>query len=394
MAGIMKVPYAQSIHGRAEMDNVWRAIQQNRLAPGPDVLEFERRVAALFGKDHGIMVNSGSSANLLALELLDLPEGSEIITPALTFATVVAPILQKKLKPVFVDVEPGKYIPSIHAIEAALTSDTMAIMIPSLIGNVPDLRELSWLAEDEEVYFVEDSCDTIGATFADEPTGNFSDISTTSFYGSHIITAGGGGGMLCVNDDYWADKARVLRGWGRSSATFGESEDLDKRFATRLDGLDYDAKFIFNEVGYNMQSTELCAAFGLAQLDRLPTFTKQRYQNFNRLFRFFQQYQDLFILPRQTPHTTTNWLAFPLTVKTDRFTRREITMYLEEHGIMTRPIFTGNILRQPAFQGIAEGQFPVADNIMENAFLIGCHQGLSDEQLTYVEDTVKKFLTK
>jgi len=390
----MKVPYAQSVHGRAEADNVARAIRQNRLAPGPDVLEFEERVAALFGKAHGIMVNSGSSANLLALELLDLPEGSEVITPALTFATTVAPILQKRLKPVFVDVEPGKYIPRWEVVAAAITEETYAIMIPSLIGNVPNLKELSFLAEEAGIDLIEDSCDTIGATFADEPTGNYSHISTTSFYGSHIITAGGGGGMLCVNNKEWESKARVLRGWGRSSAMFGESESLTERFAAQVGGLDYDAKFIFNEVGYNMQSTELCAAFGLAQLDRLPDFAAKRKANFTRLYKFFQQYEDLFILPRQTPNTTTNWLAFPLTICTDRFTRREITMYLEEHGIMTRPIFTGNILRQPAFRGIAEGHFPVADNVMENAFLIGCHQGLSTEQLSYVEDTVTNFLKK
>ena len=175
---------------------------------------------------------------------------------------------------------------------------------------------------------------------------------------------------------------------------FGESESLTERFAARVDGLDYDAKFIFSEVGHNLQSTELCAAFGLAQLDRLPDFAAKRKTNFTRLYKFFSQYEDLFILPRQTPNTTTNWLAFPLTIQTDRFTRREITMYLEEAGIMTRPVFTGNILRQPAFRGVARGQFPVADNVMENAFLIGCHQGLSSEQLTYVEDTVTSFLKK
>lgn len=388
----MRVPYAQSVHGQEEVQKVCQAISENRLAPGKDVLEFEHRVAALFFKSYGIMVNSGSSANLLALELLDLPEGSEVVTPALTFATTVAPILQKRLKPVFVDVESGKYVPSVAAVEAAITPRTRALMIPSLIGNVPNMRQLSLLSRLKRIPFIEDSCDTIGAQFDGMPTGCYSDISTTSFYGSHIITAGGGGGMLCVNNEEWTTRARVLRGWGRSSAMFGEFESLTERFAARVDGLDYDAKFIFSEIGYNFQSTELCAAFGLAQLDRLPTFAKQRYQNFNRLLRFFQQYQDLFILPQQTPDTTTNWLAFPLTIKTDRFTRREITAHLEQAGIMTRPVFTGNILRQPAFRGIAEGQFPVADHIMENAFLIGCHQGLTDAQLGYVEDTVYRFL--
>lgn len=391
MAGI-RVPYAQSVHGANEEVNVLRAMRANRLAPGPDVLEFERRIAQLFGQSHGIMVNSGSSANLLALEILDLPEGSEVITPALTFATTVAPILQKRLKPVFVDVMPGMYIPSTRAIKNKINPDTRALMIPSLIGNVPDMSELSYFARAYDLWLIEDSCDTLGAKFAGAPTGIYSHISTTSFYGSHIITAGGGGGMLCVENDELEAKARVLRGWGRNSALFGESESLEDRFNSQISGIDYDAKFIFSEIGYNFQSTELCAAFGLAQLDRLPTFSEARKRNFARLMKFFGQYKDQFVLPEQTPNTETNWLAFPLTIMTDRFTRKDITTHLEQKGIQTRPVFTGNILRQPAYAGIANGEFPMADNIMRNAFLIGCHQGLNDDQLSYVEEIFTDFL--
>lgn len=393
---MLRVPYAQSVHGEAEIYNVVNAIRENRLAPGRDVLEFERRIAQLFGKPHGVMVNSGSSANLLALELLDLPEGSEVITPALTFATTVAPILQKCLKPVFVDVEPGKYIPSYETIRKALTIETRLLMIPSLIGNIPRFDELRCtVIENVDIpfYIIEDSCDTLGAMLRGNPIGTWSDISTTSFYGSHIITAGGGGGMLCVHSPELDKKARVLRGWGRQSALFGESEALADRFNTQIDGIDYDAKFIFSEIGYNFQSTELCAAFGLAQLDRLPDFSAKRKANFARLLSFFHQYEDLFTLPIQTPNTETNWLAFPLTIKTNKFTRKEITYFLEERGIQTRPIFTGNILRQPAFQHLGKGDFPVSDNIMENAFLIGCHQGLTEDQLSYVEETFKEFLS-
>jgi CDP-4-dehydro-6-deoxyglucose reductase, E1 len=385
----MRVTYALSVHGPEEIAAVTKAIQENRLAPGIDVLEFERRVAALFGKPCGIMTNSGSSANLLALELLDLPEGSEVITPALTFATTVAPLLQKKLKPVFVDVEEGAYIPNESVLLSAITPKTGAIMLPSLIGNVPDLL---WLRHHTHVPIIEDSCDTLGATIWGVPTGRYSDISTTSFYGSHIITAGGGGGMLCVNNTEWDSKARVLRGWGRSSAMFGDSEDLGLRFGAKIGSLDYDAKFIFTEVGYNFQSTELNAAFGLAQLDRLPDFAAKRKKNFSRLRNFFKQYEDLFILPKQRIGVETSWLAFPLTIKTDRFTRKEITLHLEQRDIQTRPIFTGNILRQPAFAHLGTGRFPVADNVMENAFLIGCHQGLTDDQLSYVEETFTNFL--
>ena len=387
----MRVTYALSVHGQEEIVAVTKAIQENRLAPGQDVLEFERRVSALFGKPFGIMTNSGSSANLLALELLDLPEGSEVVTPALTFSTTVAPLLQKRLKPVFVDVQEGAYIPDVNDILSATWSSTGAIMLPSLIGNVPDLR---WLRQHTSTPLIEDSCDTLGATIGGLPTGRYADISTTSFYGSHIITAGGGGGMLCVNDTNWDAKARVLRGWGRSSAMFGDSEDLGLRFGAKIGSLDYDAKFIFTEIGYNLQSTELSAAFGLAQLNRLPDFAAKRKRNFARLLKFFSQYEDLFVLPKQRPDVETSWLAFPLTIRTNRFTRKEITLYLEQYDIQTRPIFTGNVLRQPAFSHLGTGEFPVADRIMERAFLVGCHQGLSDDQLSYMEETFRAFLNK
>ena len=388
----MRVPYALSVHGPEEIASVTKAIQENRLAPGPDVLEFEKRISALFAKRHGIMTNSGSSANLLAFELLNLPEGSEVVTPALTFSTTVAPLLQKRLKPVFVDVEEGTYLPNNDDILSAVwPSTTRAIMLPSLIGNVPDFCDLRLQTS---VPVIEDSCDTLGARIHGVPTGVYSTISTTSFYGSHIITAGGGGGMLCVNDSQWDAKARVMRGWGRSSAMFGDSEDLGFRFGAKIGSLDYDAKFIFTEVGYNLQATELGAAFGLAQLDRLTDFAARRKKNFARLQVFFRQYEDRFILPVQTPGTETSWLAFPLTLRTDWCGRKDITLYLEQQDIQTRPIFTGNILRQPAFRHLGTGEFPVADKIMESAFLIGCHQGLSDDQLSYMEETFRAFLNK
>ena len=387
----MRVTYALSVHGPEEIAAVTKAIQENRLAPGPDVVEFERRVSQLFGKQHGIMTNSGSSANLLALELLNLPEGSEVVTPALTFSTTVAPLLQKRLKPVFVDVQEGTYLPNEDDLLDATSVKTKAIMLPSLIGNVPDFCDLRLRTN---LPIIEDSCDTLGARLNHVPTGTYSTISTTSFYGSHIITAGGGGGMLCVNDPEWEARARVLRGWGRSSAMFGDSEDLNFRFKAKIDSLDYDAKFIFTEVGYNLQATELGAAFGLAQLNRLPDFAAKRKKNFARLLNFFRQYEDIFILPKQHSNVETSWLAFPLTLRTERFSRRDITLHLEQNDIQTRPIFTGNILRQPAFKHLGTGQFPVADSIMERAFLIGCHQGLTDDQLSYMEETFRAFLNK
>lgn len=275
-------------------------------------------------------------------------------------------------------------------------------MIPSLLGNISDLARLQKIAKKHGLFFIEDSCDTIGATFRGRPTGTYSDISTTSFYASHIITTAGGGAMACFRDPNLARRARILSAWGRQSTLFGvneKSEDIKKRFAGRVDGQIYDAKFIFSEIGYNFQSTELSAAFGLEQLKRLEKFSAQRKKRFGELLEFFKRYQSFFTLPVQHPASSTNWLAFPLTIKPNApFTRTEITRYLEEANIQTRPIFTGNILRQPAFRKIkhrkAVFQFPVSDYVMQNGFLIGAHHGMTDIQFSYLIKTCREFLSK
>jgi CDP-6-deoxy-D-xylo-4-hexulose-3-dehydrase len=394
----MWIPYALSVHGTEEADAVARVIREHKTALGVNTEKFEKSIARLFGKKAGVMVNSGSSANLLAVELLDPTPGTEVITPLLTFSTTVAPLVQKGLVPVFTDVEMGTYLINVDQIQKLISKKTRALMVPSLIGNVPDMERLRKIADWHNLYFVEDSCDTLGARFKQRPTGVYSDISTTSFYGSHIINAAGGGGMICVSRTEWAKRATVLRGWGRSSALFGESEDLRKRFRVRIGRIPYDAKFIFTEIGYNFLPLEISAAFGLEQLKKLRLFAAIRKRNFERLLRFFRRYEELFVLPRQAPEAESSWLAFPLTISEKApFTRREITAYLEKHNIQTRPVFTGNILRQPAFREIARKglrDYPVTNSIMERAFLIGCHQGLQAKHLDYVEDVVESFLKR
>src|SRR3989344_3251458 len=349
----LRVPYGQAVHGKEEIKNVVKVLNENRTIAGADVREFESKVAKIFGKKFGIMVNSGSSANLLAIEILNLPAGSEVITPILTFSTTVMPLVKNNLVPVFADVRPGEYVIDVDQIEKLITKKTKALMIPLLLGNVPDLERLQKITKKHKLYLIEDSCDTLGATFKGKPSGTYSDISTTSFYGSHIITAGGNGGMVILNDNKWVDKAKVLRGWGRTSSLFGESEDLNKRFKIKLNGIPYDAKFIFDSIGYNFMPSEIGAAFGLAQLKKLPKFKKIREVNFQSLLKFFQKYEKFFILPMQDNRVRTQWLAFPLTIKQNAsFTRLEIVTFLEKHNIQTRPIFTGNILKQPGFKDI------------------------------------------
>lgn len=392
-----RVTYAQAVHGEEEEQRVLKVLREHRTLIGKETTKFEKRVAKKFGKKYGVMVNSGSSANLIAVELINLPAGSEVITPLLTFSTTVAPLIQRKLIPVFTDVELGKYTINVSQVEKLITKKTKALMIPLLLGNVPDMNKLAKIAKKYNLFFIEDSCDTLGAIIDGKPTGSFSDITTTSFYGSHIITAGGGGGMVTVNRTDWQDRAKVLRGWGRSSSRINESEDFKKRFGQRLDDIPYDAKFIFDEIGYNFLPIELCSAFGNAQLDKLRIFQKTRAYNFKYLKTFFKKNEDFFILPDQDQNVETKWLAFPLVIKnTAPFSRLDIVQFLEMNNIQTRPIFTGNILRQPGFRTIEHKRlkkgYPVTEEIMKQGFVIGCHHGLGPNHLRKIEEVFSTFL--
>lgn len=394
----MRVNYGQSVHGEDEIAAVVNVLRGSTQM-GRNVRGMQERVSALFAKRHGIMVNSGSSANYLAVELLNLPPGSEVITPALTFATTVGPIVRHKLVPAFVDVTEGTYNIDVNSIESMITPKTKAVMIPSLIGNLPDWSRIREIADKYKLMVVEDSADTLGATLNGVSTGKHSDISTTSFYGSHVINAAGTGGMLCVNDDEFARRATLLRSWGRTSSLFVESESIENRFNIDLDGYSYDAKFVFEELGYNLEPTEIGAAFGMVQLDKLENNIAARETNFQRQREFFAGYEAWFTLPRQLQQSRTGWLAFPLTIRPDApFTRRQMQIFLEENDIQTRPVFTGNILRQPAMKDVVSHISPrgynVADSVMKGGILLACHHGLTDAHIDYMHETFRKFTKK
>ncbi len=243
---------------------------------------------------------------------------------------------------------------------------------------------------------VEDSADTLGATLRGKSTGTRSHISTTSFYGSHVINCAGNGGMLCVNRDDWANEAKLLRSWGRSSSLFVDSENPEHRFGVELEGIQYDAKFVFERIGYNLEPSEIGAAFGLVQLDRLQSNIDARIANFDAHLRFFSDYAQWFVLPRQCAESRTGWLALPLILREDApFTRRELQTYLEGHGIQTRTVFTGNILRQPGYKDIqrreAPGGYPNADRVMRSGMLMACHHGLTQADLHYIHDRFRDF---
>ncbi|MFD1795026.1 NarL family transcriptional regulator [Paracoccus aurantiacus] len=392
----MRVNYGQTVHGEEEIDAVVKVLRSSTQM-GKHVREMQEGVTALFEKRHGIMVNSGSSANFIAVALLDLPTGSEVITPALTFATTVAPIVQHGLIPAFIDAEEGTYNADATQIEEMIGPNTKAIMIPSLIGNLPDWVRIRKIADKHGLKVIEDSADTLGATIGGVSTGVNSDISTTSFYGSHVINGAGNGGMLCVNDDDLGRRALLLRSWGRTSSLFQEgSEAIENRFNVSLDGISYDAKFLFEELGYNLEPSEVSAAFGLVQLGKLDRNITAREENFAQHLNFFRQFEEWFILPRQLPDSRTGWLAFPLTIRESApFTRREMQIWLETRDIQTRPVFTGNILRQPAMKNIesrtrADG-YPVADEVMRGGILLACHHGLDQPQIDHMHDSFTAF---
>lgn len=395
----LRVPYALAVHGDEENKRIFSVLNEHRTNMGKETAEFESRCAKFFGKKFAVMVNSGSSANFLALELLNIKEGSEIITPLLTFSTTLAPIIQKKLVPVFADVEEGKYVANLDQIEKLITKKTKALMIPLLLGNVPDMKALRKLAKHYKLFLIEDSCDTFGARFKGKPTGTYTDITTTSFFGSHIITAGGNGGMILVNQKKWRDEAKILRGWGRSSSLFGESEDIKKRFARKIGDTPYDAKFIFSALGYNFLPSEMSAAFGNAQLDKFDIFKKRREKNFTYLKNFFSKYKNIFVIPIQDPKVETQWLAFPLTIKKSApFSRLELVTYLEKNNIQTRPILTGNVLRQPGFKNIIRRElkdgYPITNEIMERGLLIGSHHGMESKHLEKIARCFSEFISK
>jgi CDP-6-deoxy-D-xylo-4-hexulose-3-dehydrase len=381
---VKRIEYAGSVHDDEEIDAVLAVLRggPTALRIGRNVKTMERLVAEAFGKQRGIMVNSGSSALYLAVELLDLAPGDEIITAAVTFSTDVAPMVRAGLVPVFVDVTPDTYQIDVDQIEGAIGPRTRAILAPNLIGNCPDWDRIRAIADRHQLQVVEDSCDCLGATLHGTPTGTRSDISVTSFALSHIITAAGTGGMVCVDDPHLADRAVLLRRWGRRSEVklFG-SQKGEKRFFSDIDGLEYDDLFIFDEVGWNFEPNEISAAFGVVQMRKLPDNLARRKRNFELLSAHFARYPDVFVLPRLTPGVDTGWHMFPVMIQPSSGVRRsEFQEHMEAAGVDTRMVWTGNVTRQPAFKDVphrvAGGGLRNAARGMERGRILPCKKAI------------------
>ena len=395
-----KVYYGKAVYGREEINAVLKILKNKSLSlmDGDNVKLLEKKVSRLFGKKFGLMVNSGSSANLLGLAALDLKKGSEIITPSLTFSTTVAPIYQLGLIPHFIGVEENKFVADVNQIEKSINKNTSCIMIPNLLGNVPDWEKIYKIAKKYGLKVFEDSADTIGYSFKNQNTGKYSDVVTNSFYASHIITGAGFGGMVCFNDKKLYEKAKLLRGWGRSSSLFNESEEISKRFNVKVDGIEYDSKYIFNDIGYNFLPSEISAAFALEQLKKLKSIVNKRISNFLLIKEFFKDYENFFKLPSQLSHIKTGWLAFPLVIKEKTgLKRKKLQIFLEKNGIQTRTIFTGNILRQPIMKKrrykLQKNTSRISDDVMKNGLLIGCHHGLRKDEIFYMFKIFNKFFS-
>jgi len=394
-----KVYYGKAVYDNKEINAVIKVLKNESLSlvDGQHVKQLEKRVSSIFGKKYGLMVNSGSSANLLAIASFDFKKGSEIITPSLTFSTTVAPIYQLGLIPHFIGVEKNKFLANIKHIEKCINKKTVAIMIPNLLGNIAEWKKISQIAKKYKLKVIEDSADTIGYTIKNKNSGKFSDIATNSFYASHIINGAGTGGIVCFNDYNLYQRAKLLRGWGRSSAHFNESESIKDRFNVKISGIDYDAKYIFSDLGYNFLPSEISAAFALEQIKKLKENIRIRNKNFDYLKKFFSKYIDLFNLPEQYENVKTPWLAFPLVIKKNAyFKRRDMQIYFEKNNIQTRTIFTGNILRQPAMKNRKYKKHPdtdfIADDVMKNGILLGCHQGMKKSELDYICQIFLNFL--
>jgi CDP-6-deoxy-D-xylo-4-hexulose-3-dehydrase len=363
---------------------------------GEQTRNFEALIAGEFSKTRGVMVNSGSSALILAMEAFDLAPGSEVVTPALTFATTVGCIVKSGCIPVFVDVGDNDYVMDVSLIEDVITPKTKAIVAPNLMGNVVNWDAVSKIAARHNLKILEDSADILGVRYNGENLGGYSDISITSFYGSHIINCAGNGGMAMTSNERYAERMKLLRSWGRSSSLFVESEAIENRFNIDVDGVPYDAKFVFEAIGYNFEGAELGAAFGIEQYKKLPVFLQRRKDVVASHLAFFEKYAEWLELPEYTEGADTVWFAFPMKVRDAApFTRRDVQIYLEKRNIQTRVVFTGNVVRQPGFKNIEmrkhEKGFANADAVMARGFLLGSHHGMTDQMLDHLYASFDEF---
>jgi CDP-6-deoxy-D-xylo-4-hexulose-3-dehydrase len=404
--GITNIPVTGKVFGPEELRAATKASLDFWLTSGPYTNEFESRFAKTVGMRNAFMVNSGSSANLLALSSLTSPAhgeralvpGDEVITVAAGFPTTVTPILQNKLVPVYVDIDPETYVAVDEQLEAAIGPKTKAIMMAHTLGNPFNLDLVQKLVNKHNLWLIEDSCDALGGTYKDQNLGTFGDLSTFSFYPAHHITTGEGGAVL-IKKIFHKRIIESFRDWGRDCwCAPGCDNTCLKRYEWTLGELPegYDHKYSYSHLGYNLKSGDIQAAIGLAQLDRLETFIEIRRRNWNYLSNSLKQLEEFLVLPKATKNSDPSWFGFALTVKPNSpITRNQLVQQLNENKIATRLLFGGNLLRQPAFIDTPRkvvSDLVNSDRIMNDTFWIGVWPGLTLEMLDYVVITLYKLL--
>ncbi len=400
--GITPVPVSGKVFDAAEVQHAVDASLDFWLTTGRFAAQFEREFAYTFGLRHAMLVNSGSSANLVALSCLTSPTlgdrqlkpGDEVITVAAGFPTTVTPIIQNRLIPVFVDVKLPTYDVDTDQMEAALTPRTKAVMMAHTLGNPFDLAKVSAFCKANNLWLVEDCCDAIGATYDGEPVGTFGDLATASFFPAHHITMGEGGCVL-TGQGKLKKLVESFRDWGRDCwCEPGKDNTCGKRFDYQLGELPcgYDHKYTYSHIGYNLKLTDFQAAVGVAQLRKLPHFIERRRHNFARLYAGMQDLEEFFILPATTPNSEPSWFGFLLALREDApFTRDQVVRHLEGRKIGTRLLFAGNMIRQPAFKDVeyrVVGDLTTSDFVMNQAFWVGVYPGLTDEMIDYILATI------
>lgn len=404
-----KVPISGKIFNEKELINLIEVSLEGWWTEGKWNSLFEEKLKDFLGTEFCLTVNSGSSANLAALKSLTsvklggkrIKNGDEIITVAAGFPTTVNPIVQIGAIPVFVDIELGTYNAKIKEIEKAINSKTKAIFLAHTLGNPFNIKKVKEICEKNDLWLIEDNCDALGSKYEGKYTGTFGDLATLSFYPAHHITTAEGGALL-TNNPLLYRIARSIRDWGRDCrCPTGRDNTCGKRFNWQLGKLPYgyDHKFTFSEIGYNLKMTDLQAAIGLAQMDKLNGFIKKRKENFEYLYSKLKKFEEFFVLPKTIDNSEPSWFGFLLTIKNNKINRTEFMRYLNKKNIGTRLLFGGNITKQPYFVDYdirykQIGDLENTDRIMNDTFWVGVYPGLKREHLDYVYDIFKAFLEK
>jgi CDP-6-deoxy-D-xylo-4-hexulose-3-dehydrase len=406
VAGETTIQMSGKVFGEPELTAAVQASLDFWLTAGPYSEEFESRLAKIVGMRHSFMVNSGSSANLIALSSLTSPKhgeralkpGDEVLTVAAGFPTTVTPILQNGMVPVYVDIDLETYVANDAAFESAVGPKTKAVMIAHTLGNPINLDLMEKMAERHNLWFIEDSCDALGGTYRGKNLGSFGDLSTLSFYPAHHITTGEGGAVL-TKKAFYKTIVESLRDWGRDCwCPTGCDNTCLKRYEWQMGDLPkgYDHKYIYSHLGYNLKSGDIQAAIGLAQLDRLDNFVELRRQNWSYILKGLSDLSEYLILPRATDNSDPSWFGFAITVReSSPKTRNEIVESLYKRKIKTRLLFAGNILRQPAFIGTprrVHGELINTDIAMHSTFWIGVWPGLTAPMLDYMIESIHDIL--